>query len=191
MDIKTQNPVPSVRCHSGGAIGADTYFEKISSQYNIQTIAYSYQTAYHTSVNKYELSEKEYLEGVAHVNTANETLKKFRLKPYLKLYARNWFQVKNAEQIFAISTFIQIENQQFVKGGTGVTVQMAIDNKKEAFIFEQELNKWFYWDYSDKRFNLMIEIPKITTTDFAGIGTRNINENGIKAIDDLFKNKFK
>lgn len=180
-----------IRCHSGGAIGADTCFEKISSHYNIQTIAYSYQTAYHTSVNKYELSEEEYLEGVAHVNFANETLKKYKLKPYLKLYARNWFQVKNAEQIFAISTFIQIENQQFVKGGTGVTVQMAIDNKKEVFVFEQKLNKWFYWDYQEKLFVSLNEIPKITTADFAGIGARNINKNGIKAIQNLLQNSFK
>lgn len=190
MSLKNCNFKNNIRCHSGGAEGADTYFEKISTFYNIKTIAYSYQTAYHTSVNKYELSEKEYIEGIAHVNTANETLKKYRLKSYLKLYARCWFQVKNAEQLFAISTFIQIENKQFVKGGTGVTVQMAIDNDKEVFVFEQELNQWFFWDYSNKKFNLLSEIPKITTVDFAGIGSRSINEKGIKAIESLFRKTF-
>lgn len=42
----------NIRCHSGGAIGADTYFENISSQYNIQTIAYSYQTVYTQNINE-------------------------------------------------------------------------------------------------------------------------------------------
>lgn len=190
MISKRDIPQNNIRCHSGGAEGADTYFEKINTRYNIQTIAYSYQTPYHTSANKYELSEKEYLEGVTHVNTANETLRKYRLNPYLKLYARCWFQVKNAEQIFAISTFIQIDNKQFVKGGTGVTVQMAIDNHKEVFVFEQELNQWFHWDYSDKKFSLLSKIPKIKTADFAGIGSRSINEKGIKAIENLFRKTF-
>lgn len=190
MNIKTQNNTPSVRCHSGGAIGADTFFESIGAEYGIQTIAYSYKTEFHTSANKYELSDDEFQEGVLHVYKANETLKKFRLKPYLKLYARNWFQVKFSQQIFAISTFIQIENQQFVKGGTGVTVQMAIDNEKEVFIYEQELNQWFYWDYSDKQFNLLAANPKVTTTDFAGIGSRSITKNGIKAIEQLYYKSF-
>lgn len=133
MNLKNCNLKNNIRCHSGGAVRADTYFEKISTHYNIQTIAYSYQTAYHTS--------------------------------------------------------IQIENKQFVKGGTGVTIQMAIDNHKEVFIFEQELNQWFYWDYADKKFSLLSEIPKISAA-FAGIGSRSINEKGIKAIESLFRNTF-
>lgn len=68
---------------------------------------------------------------------------------------------------------------------------MAIDNHKEVFVFEQELNHWFYWDYSDKKFSLLSEIPKITTVDFAGIGSRGINEKGIKAIESLFRKTFK
>jgi hypothetical protein len=187
----TLNPYKIVRCHSGGAEGADTYFEEIGSKYGIQTLAYSYKTAFHRSVNKHEISEEEFQEGCLAVFKANETLKKYRLKPYLKLYARSWFQVKNAEQIFAISSFIQIENQQLVKGGTGVTVQMAIDAKKEVFVFEQKSNAWFYWDYPQTLFVPMNENPKITSSDFAGIGARKINADGIIAIENLMENSFK
>ena len=67
---------------------------------------------------------------------------------------------------------------------------MAIDNDKKVFVFEQELNEWFYWDYLDKKFSLLSEIPKITTVDFAGIGSRSINEKGIKAIESLFRKTF-
>jgi hypothetical protein len=187
MNSKTHKYNSFIRCHSGGAIGADTCFEQICNQYKFKTIAYSYKTEYHISVNKYELSEDEFQEGILHVYKANETLKKSRLKPYLKLYARSWFQVKNAKQIFAISTFIQIESNQFVKGGTGVTVQMAIDNKKEVFVFEQDLNYWFYWDYLSKTFVQMEETPKITASDFVGIGARAIYQNGRNAIENLFE----
>src|SRR6478735_6194124 len=118
----------NVRCHSGGAMGADSCFETIGEHYGIQTFAYSYKTIYHTSKNKVELSESEYQKGILHVNIANETLNKFKFNRYMKLLARCWFQVKNAEQIFAVSTIVTRNNLEFVKGGTGWTVQMAIDN---------------------------------------------------------------
>lgn len=45
------------------------------------------KTAYHKSENKVELSESEYQEGILHVNIANETLNKFKIKRYMKLLA--------------------------------------------------------------------------------------------------------
>ena len=185
--MKSEN---NLRCHSGGAIGADSYFENLSEQYGIKTLAYSYKTAYHTSKNKIELTDNEFEEGALHISIANETLTKFKYKRYLKLLARCWFQVKNAEQIFAISTIVTHNNREFVKGGTGWAVQMAIDNKKPVFIFEQNLNSWFCWDYSKNTFVKMEETPIISTTDFAGIGARNIAQNGIQAVEDLFKKSF-
>ena len=186
INSEIHNYPPPTCCHSGGSIGADTDFERISSKYNITTIAYSYQTEENKAANKYELDEEEYLEGLLHVYKANETLKKIDLKPYLNLYARSWFLVKNAEQLFAISTFIQKGKRQFVKGGTGFSVQMAIDNKKEVFVFDQELNQWFYWDYFNKVFTQMDESPKIRTSNFAGTGTRDLNLCGRNAIEELF-----
>jgi hypothetical protein len=178
-------------CHSGGAEGADSYFEEIGQKYNVQTLAYSYKTDHHKSKNKVELSESEFQEGILHVNIANETLNKFKIKRYMKLYSRNWFQIKNSEQIFAISSLIYKDNREFVKGGTGWAVQMAIDNNKEVFLFDQKKDCWFYWDYQECKFKILIELPMITATNFAGIGARIINEKGINAIEDLFYKSFK
>ena len=44
-------------CHSGGAIGSDTYWEEIGSEYGVNTNAYSYKTEKHTSPNKSEINE--------------------------------------------------------------------------------------------------------------------------------------
>jgi len=191
MISKGHNSKKVFKCHSGGAEGTDTYFEEIGQKYGVQTFAYSYKTQYHQSNNKVELNETEYQEGIFHVNIANETLQKFKIKRYMKLLARCWFQVKNSEQIFAISTIIVKNNREFVKGGTGWTVQMAIDNNKEVFLFDQKKDSWFYWDYQESKFKTRNEIPKITATNFAGIGARIINEKGINAIEDLFYKSFK
>jgi hypothetical protein len=69
-----------------------------------------------------------------------------------------------------------------VQGGTGYAVAMAILHGKPVYVFDQERNKWFKnidgkWYESD--------IP-VLTENFAGIGTRNLNNNGKKAIEDAY-----
>jgi hypothetical protein len=58
-------------CHSGGAIGADTVFEKVGAEYGVKTNAYSYKTKKHNSPNKLEISDEDYAEGVVQINKAN------------------------------------------------------------------------------------------------------------------------
>lgn len=64
---------------------------------------------------------------------------------------------------------------------------MAIDVNKPVYVFDQERNKWY--TNVDKDW---IEIGTPTLTpNFAGIGTRNINQNGIEAIRDVYENTFR
>lgn len=64
---------------------------------------------------------------------------------------------------------------------------MAIDVNKPVYVFDQDRNKWY--TNVDKDW---IEIGTPTLTpNFAGIGTRNINQNGIEAIRDVYENTFK
>ena len=64
---------------------------------------------------------------------------------------------------------------------------MAIDVNKPVYVFDQERNKWYTKVDED-----WVEIGTPTLTpNFAGIGTRNINQNGIEAIRDVYENTFK
>jgi hypothetical protein len=64
---------------------------------------------------------------------------------------------------------------------------MAIDVNKPVYVFDQERNKWY--TNIDKDW---VEIGTPTLTpNFAGIGTRNINQNGIEAIRDVYENTFR
>lgn len=62
----------NIICHSGGAIGSDTYFETIGAEYGVKTRAYSYKTEYHKSSNKVEISDSDYKEGIIEINKANK-----------------------------------------------------------------------------------------------------------------------
>lgn len=177
-------------CHSGGAEGADSYFEFFSKKFAVDVVAYSYKTAFHHSENKYELSDNEYREGVINVMKTNEVLKRSKIHSYLKFLARNWHQVKNSEEVFAVSTFRKSKNNLQVQGGTAWAVQMAIDLQKSVWVFDQNQTEWFRYDHYHKEFRKTLVPPKINAINFAGIGTRNINLFGIEAIEQLFESSF-
>ena len=161
-------------CYSGGANGADFIFSSESLK--------GHNTK---SSNTLILSSNQLKEGFKHIEVANKRLNRniTNLSSYVKnLIARDWFQVKNSEAIFAIGSLASIDT---VKGGTGYACACAIDNKKPVYLFEQNDNQWYYYDYESDRFEIYEETPKLTEK-FAGIGTREINNNGIKAIISLF-----
>lgn len=190
----------NVVCHSGGAIGSDTEWENIGQQFGVSTRAYSYKTSYHQSVNKVEISEDDFKEGVAEVNKANKWLNRYGIHKYMNLLARNWAQVKYSGQVIAIGTIVRKGEKNpkgyynkgkydMVDGGTGYACQMAINNQKEVYVFDQLRDKWFRWSYASLCY-MECQCPKITHQNFAGIGTREIKPNGIQAIKDVYSQTF-
>jgi len=188
-------------CHSGGAIGSDTIFENMTIKYGGQVRAYSYQTPKHISPNKVEISEIDYLEGLERIKKANLTLKRWGIDKYMNMLARNWAQVKYSDQIIAVGVIVNPGKKgpkgyysksvtQIVDGGTGYAIQMSIDMGKPVYVFDQSIGDWFRWSYITSSFIKLNECPKIKTINFAGIGTREINDLGIKAIDDIFLKTF-
>jgi hypothetical protein len=188
-------------CHSGGCPGADMTWETEGNYYGVKTIAYSFGGHKQEGKNRVILSTEELNEGFKNVLIANKTMKRYpqgQARYIQNLLARNWFQVKNAEAVFAIGMFSKLRPEESVvtrvDGGTGWAVQMAIDNKKPVYVFDQTPPKcsfdspmpWAYFDYKVNHFVPMDTIPKLTE-NFAGVGTREINENGITAIQTILK----
>lgn len=181
-------------CHSGGALGSDTIFQKMCKKYNIQCNAYYYKIK--TPNGNFPISDSDFEEGLIYAKQAAKILGRKWSKKYYTQYllSRNWYQVKNSNIIFAIC---ELEpNKKFVKGGTGYTIEMAKLTHKQIYIFEQSLGVWMQYLYftenaSDgyfKQIEFTLSLNSIES--FAGIGTRKINENGINAIQKLFLNSF-
>lgn len=205
IDIFTDNSVrldlTNITCHSGGAKGSDFFFETIGANYGVKTRAYSYKTKYHTTNNKVEISDDDYEEGVKEIIRANKILNRYGIHKFMNLLARNWAQVKYSDELFAIGTiiypgkkgskgFYNKSNLQVVDGGTGYACMCAVNNNRPLYVFDQEKDKWFRWSYTTLKFIEIKEDIKINFENFAGIGTREIKPNGVKAIEDLYKNTF-
>lgn len=179
--------------HSGGCRGADMCWETEGLKYGVESISYSFHNHIQYSYNPKILNTGELKEGWAHVMVAEKTLQRnFTTKEsfYVRnLVSRNWFQVKNADAIFAVSTFLNDEHK-VVNGGTGWAVQMAIDNKKLVYFYDQDGCKWYWYDYRIEKFSELNGIPKLKE-NFAGIGSAKLNENGINAIKDIYEANLK
>lgn len=183
MNLKMANPSDYIN-HSGGAVGSDSTFDSIGKSKGFTTHRHYYHGK-RTPLGNLKITDMEEREGWIHVLEANRTLKR---KPYAyrDLLTRNWFQVKNSEAIFAVG---EMKSYSEVEGGTGWAVQMGIDNHKTVYLFEQKYNRWLVYDYDEKSFEFC-EDP-ILTKNYAGIGTRQLNENGRIAIEKLYDDTLK
>lgn len=167
--------------HSGGATGSDTYWSKYGERYGVISKHY-YREGSKTPTGNTPISDNELKEADKHLTEANKTLgRRFptRNEYVNNLLRRDWFQVKNADAVFAIST---IEDNNTVFGGTGWAVQMAIDNKKPVHVFDIKKKSWFEYNYSTNSWE-NTDIP-VLTPNFAGIGA---HEEELNKIDPAAK----
>jgi hypothetical protein len=189
-------------CYSGGADGADMAFELLGLKYGIKVVAYSFHGHKTDSMNRYNLSKEQLLEGWGHISIAAKSLKRYiaQSSDYTqKLLSRDYFQAKSSDAVFAISRivnpkelgtkFVNKATIQVVDGGTGYCVQCAIDMNKPVYVFNMKDDKWYSWNYDKNKF-AECEIP-ILTKNFAGVGSRDLTENGYMAIKKLYENTFK
>ena len=190
--------------HSGGALGSDSIWDNIGKEFGVINHRHYYhgeRSEYNAPLGNVEITTEDYEEGrykVAQAAKRNwgyqySSMKDDRL-------VRNWSQVKYSDSIFAIGTIVQPGEKVFpnqkndtrlatnptVTGGTGYAVGMAINEDKPVHVFDQTKNSWYTWDGE----NFVQEETPILTKDFAGIGTREINNVGKQAIRDVYEKTF-
>ena len=112
---------------------------------------------------------------------------------------RNWSQVKNSDAIFAIADNfytrpgLNAVDMSNIDGGTGWAVAYAVEKidgiERPVYVYVQSKNKWYKYNYNKGVFEEYNQTP-VLTKKFAGIGTRDIKDNGKLAVDNLFKNTF-
>jgi MoaA/NifB/PqqE/SkfB family radical SAM enzyme len=172
---------------SGGAIGSDIFFGEVAKKFD-HSVFHLHFKGHKSSALKTELIEltkEQLLIADQYLKNANLTLKrKFPTNNEFvnNLLRRNWYQIENSENVYAVST---LKNEQ-VQGGTAWATQMFIDrhdkNPCNCYVFCQNFDKWFKW----QGFWQEIKQPQTPSGIWTGIGTRDLKENGKKAIESLF-----
>lgn len=181
--------------HSGGALGSDTAWGTFGILYGVENKHYWYNNI--TPNGNTEITEEDAIEGQKKVTIAARQMGRIAETHQVRdeRLIRNWSQVKYSESIFAITTMLSVGNEMNYgkkalirqgKGGTGYAIQMAINECKPVYVYDQIRKGWFknidgIWSRS--------ETP-ILTKNFSGIGTREINNFGIQAIKDVYNKTF-
>jgi len=189
-------PLATTVLHSGGAKGADTVWGTIGSEYGISeenTKHYWMKGGSKPPQGNVLLTEEQKEEARPHVKQAAASMRErgdnTRSPPSsslaVSLIHRNWFQVKNSDAVFAITKGGLNPTRTLIKPdrGTPWAVEMGINQGKPVYVFAQGLNQWFTWDGS--KF-IETETPTLTP-NFAGVGTRGINEAGRQAIRNVYE----
>ena len=189
--------------HSGGAVGADSVWDQIASEYGIPSenrIHYYNQET--TPIGNTQITQEDYEEGRYKVAQAAKAMYGYKydtMKDNRLIY--NWSQVKHSDAIYAIGHIANTSEKLFpnkpndtrvalkpsVQGGTGYAVEMAIQAGKRVFVYDQVRKSWF--TYREEKWS-KIQTP-LLSNNFAGIGTRQISQDGIEAIRKVFENTFR
>jgi hypothetical protein len=173
--------------YSGGALGAESCFGEFAEKYGIDEVNFSFEghetgrTRGIRILNHEELKQGDvsmtYVSALMHRTYPNTAVLR-------KILQTIWFQINSSQEIFVIGTILE---DNTVKGGTGWGAEFAKLCNKTLYVFDQVKNSWFKWNRTN-----WVESPDpvITNIHFAGTGTRILNDNGRKAIEDLFKRSF-
>jgi len=174
--------------YSGGAQGAENQFGKLAEYYGIQEVNYTFEghKIERTRGVRFLTDEELAQKDVSLTYVAKLLSRRFtNAEKMRKVLQTIMWQVESSHQIFVVGTVL---DDGTVKGGTGWGAEFAKICNKELFVFGQVKDAWFKWQQGEW---ITVDAPVITDKKFTGTGTRFIEANGIKALEDLFARSFK
>lgn len=177
-------------CNTGDAKGADEFWTENLKKYKdkVKVIQWTPRNTL----------QEDRTQGIQEILKANKVLCRY-VQKYLNFLSKNWCQVKYSQVIYASGSltkpgergykgFINKSNITVVEGGTGYAVQMAINNGKKVYFYNQDTDKWMSFDVEKKTW-YETGVEKITG-DFAGIGSTILTTKTKDTILDLIKKSF-
>lgn len=172
---------------SGGATGAEAEFGAIAEKYGIEEVNFSFE-GHETARNRglRVLNHEELKQGDVSLSYASKLMnRKYPQTPlFRKILQSIWYQINSSHEIYVIG---HILDDKTVKGGTGWGAEFAKLCNKHLNVFDQEQNRWFKWDGENW---INVATPTINNSHICGTGTRILQDNGKKAIEELFRKSF-
>jgi hypothetical protein len=172
---------------SGGAQGAEAEFGAAAEKSGIEEVNFTFDGHKMTRTRGIRMLNHEELKtGDVSLSYVSSLMKRqYPNAPVIrKVLQTIWYQVNNGQEVYVVG---RIMDDGTVRGGTGWGAEFAKICNKPLFVFDQEKDRWFAWeeDHWVER-----ETPVIGHRHFTGTGTRFLEENGRRAITDLFSNSF-
>jgi len=172
--------------YSGGLKGAEETFGKCAEQHGINETNFSFEGhACSREQNITLLNNDQLRKGNISMEIVSARMGRryTQAEKIRKVFQLIFHMVNKGYQVFAIGW---IQSDKTVKGGTGWGVELAKFFNRPVSVFDQESNKWYTWENNDWK----EDEPTISHNTFCGTGTRNLTQEGKKAIEDLYNRSF-
>lgn len=190
-------------CYSGGAKGADLTFGLWAARNQHAVVHYTFEgKGGYKGEHARVLTQEQLAEAKEAVKEAGLSLgRNVPRDPVVKnLINRNYYQVKDAERVYAVTRWNLAKDDDHgstvegeLGGGTGWAVQMAIQRRcPEIYLYALERAQWYAWSQdSGCNWKRVESVPR-PHGRYAGIGSRELGEGGDpkfgeKIIEMLYK----
>jgi len=175
---------------SGGAQGAEAEFGACAERHGIEEVNFTFDG--HNDARRRGvrvLNHEELQAGDVSLAYVSRLMhRRYTDSPTIrKVLQTLWYQVNNGQEIYVIGTVL---DDGTVRGGTGWGAEFAKLCNKPLHVFDQEKNSWFSWSGEDWDKRTSANAPLISHVHITGTGTRKLQANGKRAIEDLFKRSF-
>jgi len=175
---------------SGGAKGAESEFGANAERYGIEEVNFTFDG--HSIARQRGLrvlNHEELKNGDVSLEYISRLMnRRYSESPtFRKLMQSIWYQINNGQEIFVVGEILE---NQTVKGGTGWGAEFAKLCNKPLHAFDQKRNGWYTWKPMEWVERKKGDEPVISHIHFTGTGTRLLEENGKKAIRELFDRSF-
>ena len=175
---------------SGGAPGAEAEFGACAERHGIEEVNFTFdghKIERHRGVRV--LNHEELQSGDVSLAYVSRLMhRRFADSPTIrKVLQTLWYQVNSGQEIYVIGTIL---DDGTVRGGTGWGAEFAKLCNKPLHVFDQIKNSWFTWTGEEWEKRSSANAPIITHVHFTGTGTRKMQANGKRAIEDLISRSF-
>lgn len=174
---------PKYHVIHGGHKGAESEFGAAATRWNVPETTLSFEGHQMERAKNVEMLDEEALAkgSVSMEFVFQEMGRRFhRGKGIRRVIQSMYHLVTRTHDLFAIGW---IQEDLTVKGGTGWAVELAKIFNRHVNVYDQEKNAWFVW----QNHSWQPSEPTLPNSPFSATGTRNLDENGRNAIEDLFK----
>ncbi len=172
--------------YSGGHKGAEAEFGRLAEQWGLNEVNFSYEGNVPQRMRGLRvLSLQELDKGNVSMEIVSTRLGRTfsKAEKIRKVIQAIFHMVNNGYHVLAVGW---IQTDGTVKGGTGWGVELAKLFNRPLHVYDQDRRAWFAW----KNNSWVAETPVLAHKTFVGTGTRNLSDEGRRAIGDFFETNF-
>jgi hypothetical protein len=172
--------------YSGGLRGAEKAFGEAAEKWGVKEVNYTFAgNKIARNKNAKLLSKDELKRGDISMELVSKMMNRtyYHTEKIRKVLQTIFHMVNSGHQVFVIGN---IQEDKTVKGGTGWAVELAKLFNRPLSVYDQKKKAWYAWrDNSWQE-----ESPRILHETFVGTGTRDLTEDGRRAVAQLFEEMF-